>query len=200
MTRRITIEMRAFRSVISASSQRLDYRLPGVDGWSLIERIRSDGRYHELPIVVLTGLLEPEIVERANSLGCEYLSKPFAATALLTKIRNLLSLSGSDGAPGALTRRSAPDSKTELVAVGVVLLLDSYQVEGIVYLPPELARFSDAWESLMRDQRSFFPITAATVFAAGAGHPFASPAFLEVRKQDVRAVFPKDVQPEEAGL
>ena len=142
----------------------IDIRLPGVDGWSLIERIRSDGRYHELPIVVLTGLLEPEIVERANSLGCEYLSKPFAATALLTKIRNLLSLSGSDGAPGALTRRSAPDSKTELVAVGVVLLLDSYQVEGIVYLPPELARFSDAWESLMRDQRSFFPITAATVF------------------------------------
>jgi CheY-like chemotaxis protein len=178
----------------------VDIRLPGTDGWSLIERVRSDGRYHELPIVVLTGLLEPEIVERANSLGCEYLSKPFAATALLSKLRALLALAGSDGASGAMTKRPSAESKTELVAVGVVLLLDNYSVDGIVYLPPELARFSDAWESLIRDQRSFFPVTSATVYPAAGGHPFATPAFLEIRKDDVRAVFPKDVQPEEGSI
>ncbi|MFN2490988.1 MAG: response regulator [Actinomycetota bacterium] len=171
----------------------VDIRLPGTDGWSLIERLRADGRYNQLPVVVLTGLLEPEVVERAGSLGCEYLSKPFAATALLSKIRILLTLSGSQDGPG---KRSGLDPKTDLVAVAVVLLLEDYQVDGTVYLPPELARFSDAWESLVRDQRAFFPVTNATIYPSTGGHAVASPAFLEIRKEDVRAVFPKDVQPE----
>jgi CheY-like chemotaxis protein len=171
----------------------IDIRLPGADGWTLIERLRADGRYHDLPVVVLTGLLEPEVVEKANSLGCEYLSKPFAATALLSKIRILLAVSGQENGAG---RRAGVDPKTNLVAVGVVLLIEDYQVDGIVYLPPELARFSDAWESLMRDQRTFFPVTSATIYPAAGGHAVASPAFIEIRKDDVRAVFPKDVQPE----
>ena len=171
----------------------IDIRLPGADGWSLIERLRGDGRYHELPVVVLTGLLEPEVVEKANSLGCEYLSKPFAATALLSKIRILLSAAGQENGAG---RRAGVDPKSNLVAVGVVLLIEDYQVDGIVYLPPELARFSDAWESLMRDQRAFFPVTNATIHPASGGPAVASPAFIEIRKDDVRAVFPKDVKPE----
>jgi CheY-like chemotaxis protein len=169
----------------------VDIRLPGKDGWTLIERLRADARFSELPVVVLTGLLEPEVVERANALGCEYLSKPFAATALLSKIRTLLSVA-SKGAEA----RGGADAKTDLVAVGVVLLLEDYQVDGVVYLPPELARFSDAWESLMRDQRAFFPVTDATIYPSAGGHAVASPAFLEIRKEDVRVVFPKDIQPE----
>ena len=171
----------------------IDIRLPGADGWALIERLRGDGRFHDLPVVVLTGLLEPEVVEKANSLGCEYLSKPFAATALLSKIRILLSAAGREEGAG---RRTGVDPKTNLVAVGVTLLIEDYQVDGIVYLPPELARFSDAWESLMRDQRAFFPVTNATILPAVGGPAVASPAFIEIRKDDVRAVFPKDVQPE----
>ncbi|CAN5576937.1 hypothetical protein BH24ACT26_BH24ACT26_13770 [soil metagenome] len=184
-----------WRLLVSESPEAavVDIRLPGHDGWTLIERLRGDARFQDLPVVVLTGLLEPEVVERASSLGCEYLSKPFAATALLSKIRVLLALGArSEGA----ARRSGVDPKTNLVAVGVVLLLEDYQVDGIVYLPPELARFSDAWESLMRDQRAFFPVTSAMIYPSTGGHAVASPAFLEIRKNDVRAVFPKDVQPE----
>ena len=169
----------------------IDIRLPGDDGWTLIERLRADARFRDLPVVVLTGLLEPEVVEKANSLGCEYLSKPFAASALLSKIRILLSDGGRDNAGG---RRAGVDPKTNLVAVRVVLLVEDYQIEGVVYLPPELARFSDAWESLMRDQRSFFPVTSAMIHPSSGGPPMASPAFIEIRKDDVRAVFPKDVQ------
>lgn len=170
----------------------VDIRLPGADGWSLIERLRRDARWHDLPVIVLTGLLEPEVVERAGSLGCEYLSKPFAATALLGKLRVVLAL----GSPEAASRRPGAGTKTDLVAVGVILLLDEYQIDGIVYLPPELARFSDAWESLVRDQRSFFPVTSATIYPSTGGNAIASPAFLEISKGDVRAVFPKDIQPQ----
>jgi DNA-binding response OmpR family regulator len=165
----------------------VDIGLPGADGWTLIEKLRHDERFARLPVVVLTGLIEPEVVRRAASLGCEYLSKPFAASALLGKIRDGLQ-------PGAARPpEPRPDpNKVELVVVGVVMLLDHYQVEGKVHLPPELARFSDAWESLIRDNRDYVPVTDVRVSSRDGHAVVASPSFMEVRKADVRAVFPQD--------
>ncbi|HYO61554.1 MAG TPA: response regulator [Actinomycetota bacterium] len=165
----------------------IDIGLPGADGWTLIEKLRDDSRFDGLPVVVLTGLIEPEIVRRAGSLGCEYLSKPFAASALLTKIRDAL----SPAPPRAPEPRQDPN-KVELVVVGVVMLLDHYQVEGKVHLPPELSRFSDAWESLIRDNRDYVPVTDVRVTVRDGHSVVASPSFMEVRKADVRAVFPQD--------
>jgi DNA-binding response OmpR family regulator len=170
----------------------MDIRLPGAEGWNLIERIRNDGRYHDLPIVILTGLLEPEVVERAAALRCDYLSKPFAASALLTKIRNSIKTrqqAGPTPPPPPMSATATP--QVQMVAVGVVILLDSYRIEGTVHLPPEISRFSDAWESIVRDPRSFFPVTDARVTTDG-NEVVATPGFLEVRKDDVRAVFPKE--------
>lgn len=165
----------------------IDIGLPGADGWTLIEKLRADARFDALPIVVLTGLIEPEVVRRAGSLGCEYLSKPFAASALLTKVRAAL----QPAPPRAPEPRPDPN-KVELVVVGVVMLLDHYQVEGKVHLPPELARFSDAWESLIRDNRDYVPVTEVRVTLRDGHSVLASPSFMEVRKADVRAVFPQD--------
>ncbi|MGH2787681.1 MAG: response regulator [Actinomycetota bacterium] len=168
----------------------MDIRLPGAEGWTLIERIRNDGRYHDMPVVILTGLLEPEVVERAASLRCDYLSKPFAATALLTKIRALIKSRQEGSPPPPPGTVGTTRSHVAMVAVGVVILLDHYRIEGTVYLPPELARFSDAWESIVRDPRSFFPVTEARI--TSNGEVLATPGFMEVRKADVRAVFPEE--------
>jgi hypothetical protein len=62
-----------------------------------------------------------------------------------------------------------------------------------VHLPPELTRFSDAWESVVRDQRSFFPVTDAKVMTVDGDLVLATAAFIEVRKSDVRGVFPADI-------
>lgn len=167
----------------------VDIGLPGSDGWTLIEKLRGDERFAGLPVVVLTGLIEPEVVRRAHSLGCEYLSKPFAASALLGKIREGLSPSVVSASPP----EPLPDpNKVELVVVGVVMLLDHYQIEGKVHLPPELARFSDAWESLIRDNRDYVPVTDVRVSLRDGHSVVASPSFIEVRKGDVRAVWPQD--------
>ena len=166
----------------------IDIGLPGADGWTLIEKLRRDERFGALPIVVLTGLIEPDVVRRAASLGCEYLSKPFAASALLGKIRDGLQPAQ---APARAEPRVDPN-KVELVVVGVVMLLDHYQVEGKVHLPPELARFSDAWESLIRDNRDYVPVTDVRVSLRDGHTVVAMPSFMEVRKADVRAVFPQD--------
>lgn len=165
----------------------IDIGLPGADGWTLIEKLRGDERFGSLPIIVLTGLIEPEVVRRAASLGCEYLSKPFAASALIGKVRNALE-PGSHRAPAP----DADPNKVELVVVGVVMLLDHYQVEGRVHLPPELSRFSDAWERLMRDNRDYVPVTDVRVSLRDGHTIVASPSFMAIRKADVRAVFPQD--------
>ncbi len=165
----------------------IDIGLPGADGWTLIEKLRADERFARLPVVVLTGLIEPQVVRRAASLGCEYLSKPFAASALLGKIRDALQ-PGPQRPP-----QPEPDpNKVELVVVGVVMLLDHYQVEGKVHLPPELARFSDAWERLVRDNRGYVPVTDVRVSLRDGHSIVATPPFMVVHKSDVRAVFPQD--------
>ena len=170
----------------------VDIRLPGSDGWTLLERVRRDRRFHRLPIVVLTGLLDPSVVERSRRLGCDYLSKPFAATALLNKVRHMLQ--SQQGSITAAAEMPPVDQRMTMHTVAVMLLLDDYRIEGVVHLPPELARFSDAWESIMRDNRLFFPVTDATV-RAPSGDVVARTAFMQVRKEDVRGVYPLDLAP-----
>lgn len=172
----------------------VDIGLPDDDAWDLLERMRTDDRFASVPTIVLSGRPVAEVGEKVAGLKCEYMEKPFAATSLLSRIRQLLDASGAARGDGSAA--PAHDSiRVELVAIGVVLLLDGYRIEGKVYLPPELGRFSDAWESVMRDHRNFVPVTDSHVTTPDGSHVIASPAFIEVRKADVRAVFPMDVFP-----
>jgi CheY-like chemotaxis protein len=187
----------AWRLLVSENPDAVvtDIALPTADGWTLIEKIRNDGRYHGTPIVVLTGLQEPEVAERAKLLHCAYLTKPFAATALLNKVKTMVKENSGT------KRKAAPgiemqSHQIDLVPVAVVLLLDRFAVEGTIYMPPELARFSDAWESIHRDPRSFFPVTHARVTSIDGGQLVAAPAFLEISKAEVYAVFPVDTTPQ----
>jgi CheY-like chemotaxis protein len=40
--------------------------LPGRDGWSLVGDLKHDARTRDIPIVVLTGRVEPSVRERAE--------------------------------------------------------------------------------------------------------------------------------------
>jgi CheY-like chemotaxis protein len=186
----------AWRLLVSENPDAVvtDIVLPTADGWTLIEKIRNDGRYHGTPIVVLTGLQEPEVAERAKSLKCAYLTKPFAATALLNKVKTMVKESSSTtsiAAPGLEVQAH----RIELVPVAVVVLISRFAIEGTIYMPPELARFSDAWESVHRDPRSYVPVTHARVTSIDGGQLVAAPAFVEVSKAEVLAVFPVDTSP-----
>jgi hypothetical protein len=94
-----------------------------------------------------------------------------------------------------------PASETEgrriaLRVVRVVLMLDVCRIEGSIHLPPELTRFSDAWESVMRDPRTFFPVTGTKLRYGDDSQLLYAPDFMEVRKSEVRAVFPLDAAPD----
>lgn len=167
----------------------------GGDGWGFVRRMRSDGRFESLPVVVLAGQLESEVVEQAKRLACDYLSKPFAASVLLGKLDALMdneNRRGGGGANPVSPEAAEPEQlRVDMVSAVVIVLLDHYRIEGSVHLPPELGRFSDAWESIMRDPRLFIPITDARVFPGDVEDEVGAPSFLEVRKSDIRAVFPR---------
>jgi DNA-binding response OmpR family regulator len=167
----------------------VDIRLPGAYGGKLLEMIRNDERFARMPVMVLTGLLDPEALEQAKRFGCEYMGKPFEPDELVSRVRRLVSVEPVAPMP---MLASEPDRYVKMAPVRVLLLTDSYQITGNIHVSPKQTRFSDAWETLMRDGRSFIPVTDARVSRADGSQVIASPTFMEVSKADVRGICPVD--------
>lgn len=69
----------------------IDLHMPHLDGYALLERLveRAAGSY--LPTVVLTADASPEALRRALEAGAQdFITKPFDATEVLLRSRNLL--------------------------------------------------------------------------------------------------------------
>jgi CheY-like chemotaxis protein len=70
----------------------LDLRLPGLDGWELLERLRSDAALERVPVVVVTASADPSERERASAARVvEFLVKPLSADTLLAAVERALS-------------------------------------------------------------------------------------------------------------
>jgi DNA-binding NtrC family response regulator len=66
-----------------------DIRLPRMDGFALIQAVRS--RSSTLPIVVISGDSDPRIPGHVAGLGASaYFSKPYSPAALLHKLEELI--------------------------------------------------------------------------------------------------------------
>ncbi|MGH2766748.1 MAG: response regulator [Actinomycetota bacterium] len=141
------------------------------DGWRLIGTVRDDGRFVRLPIVVMTGTPRAEVEEKVRSLGCGFLAKPFLPDDMVASLRMAMG--------GALRK------------VEVTILLAALRIVGTVHLTTEHSRFSDSWEVLMADGRSFIPITEVKVSLPDGSNPAEVP-FLQVKKADILAVYPAD--------
>jgi adenylate cyclase len=65
----------------------LDVLMPGVDGFGVLEHIKSDSSLRELPVIMISGLEDFESVIRCIELGAEdYLPKPFDPVLLRARI------------------------------------------------------------------------------------------------------------------
>lgn len=67
----------------------LDVMLPGLDGWSILEELRREGR--STPVLFLTA--RDDVRDRVRGLelgGDDYLVKPFAFSELLARVRSIL--------------------------------------------------------------------------------------------------------------
>lgn len=68
-----------------------DAAMPGMDGFGVVKRLRSDDRYHDLPIVMITGSTERQDRIRAAEAGVnDFITKPIDFTELQLRTTSLL--------------------------------------------------------------------------------------------------------------
>jgi PleD family two-component response regulator len=69
----------------------LDVKMPGMDGFEVLERLRKTPSYAQIPIVMLTSMGSDADVVRGFELGADdYMLKPFSPTELMARLRRLL--------------------------------------------------------------------------------------------------------------
>jgi len=68
----------------------LDLNLPGIDGYEILRRLKTNGKTKKIPIVVLTTTDNPREIEKCYELGCNvYMTKPVEYEAFAESIRKL---------------------------------------------------------------------------------------------------------------
>jgi DNA-binding response OmpR family regulator len=162
----------AWRTLVSQpyDAAIVDITLHGrLDGWGLIKRLRGDGRFRGMPVVVMTGLDDPAVPTKAEELGCVYLSK--------------------DSIPD-VAERLRDAIRASMRSVRVMLLLPGYSVEGTLHLPLEPKRFSDAWETLIQSASLFVTLADPVISGADADGGTSSGPVLEVRKDRILGALP----------
>jgi CheY-like chemotaxis protein len=76
----------------------LDVGLPDVDGFTLLDSLRTAAGTKPFGAVFLSGEIEQSAIDRGHRMGAIYLTKPFIASALLKAIDQAIApIAGDDG-------------------------------------------------------------------------------------------------------
>jgi len=90
----------------------LDIMMPGVDGWEVLKRIRSNPETQEMPVILVTAKTQDSDVIRGWELGAdEYVIKPFNPLLLVEVIKMVLDRSYEE----RLERRKKQKEKLEVL-------------------------------------------------------------------------------------
>lgn len=69
----------------------LDIMMPGLSGYEVLERLKADTGFREIPVIMISAIDELDSVIRCIELGAEdYLGKPFNPTLLRARVRACL--------------------------------------------------------------------------------------------------------------
>jgi two-component system, chemotaxis family, chemotaxis protein CheY len=68
-----------------------DLHMPRMDGFELIRKVRGDSRFSRLPVIVVSGDIDPGTPERVTRLGVNaFFSKPYSPAQVREKLEHLL--------------------------------------------------------------------------------------------------------------
>ena len=73
----------------------LDIRMPGLDGYEVCRRIRSDPEHSYLPIIMVTSAEDEERVRALEAGADDFVAKPLNAPELLARVRSLIRIKQS---------------------------------------------------------------------------------------------------------
>lgn len=69
----------------------LDLLMPGIDGFGMIDKLKSDERYRNIPVIVISAVNNPDTKEKCLQKGAvDYMPKPVKIQEVLGKVRNIL--------------------------------------------------------------------------------------------------------------
>ncbi len=69
----------------------LDLRLPGIDGWAVLEQLKTELELSSIPVIVFTASVAASQRDRALAAGAtHYIVKPLSAASLRTAIARAL--------------------------------------------------------------------------------------------------------------
>lgn len=151
----------------------LDIMMPGIDGFTVCERIRA---YSDVPIIMVTARGEEADRVRGLDLGADdYIVKPFSATELLARARAVLRRAKSNNEENGLLPQQFQhgdlridfaraevwrgDREIQLSATEYRLLLQFVQHYGRVLSSEEL--LTNVWGAEYRNDREILWVTIA---------------------------------------
>lgn len=121
----------------------LDVMMPGMDGYEVTRRIKSNSDLNYIPILLITAFDESSVVEGLDAGADDFIRKPFDTDELLARVRSLLRLKHSMDEQQKMTEqredfvsRLTHDLRTPLVAADRMLALFQQEVFGAI--PPEM--------------------------------------------------------------
>jgi len=69
----------------------LDWNMPGLDGFSVLQKVKADSRFSHIPVAMITTESEKgKIAEAVKNGAINYVIKPFSQEDLITKILDSL--------------------------------------------------------------------------------------------------------------
>ena len=76
----------------------LDIKMPGIDGFEAIERLKGDERFAKIPVIFLTATKDKKHVIKGGALGAVgFITKPFKAADLAEHVDKCFSPSAGEG-------------------------------------------------------------------------------------------------------
>ncbi len=69
----------------------LDIMMPGMDGYEVCSRLKSNDRTKDIPVIFITAITGEESIEKAYDIGgADYVTKPFKPKELLSRVKKEL--------------------------------------------------------------------------------------------------------------
>lgn len=69
----------------------LDVIMPGMDGFEVCRRIKSDQKTRHIPVVMLTAKKKPQDIQKGLDVGAvSYITKPFKSSTVIETIQKCL--------------------------------------------------------------------------------------------------------------
>jgi len=74
----------------------IDVKMPRLDGFDTVERLRADPRTHDLKIAMVTACAQGDDLRRGHQVGVDaYVTKPFDPSTLVRTVRDLVAAQAS---------------------------------------------------------------------------------------------------------